>query len=65
MSSFDVTKYDGAYLCCAYVPCAIKFTAFTDESLEKNKSVSSKHGGFNIWSWIARERLFKQIYTKF
>ena len=47
---FDDRRYDGAYLSCAYVPHSIKFTEFIDESVEKIKSISSKHGRFKILS---------------
>ena len=36
------------FLSCAYVPQPRKFTAFIDESVEKNKSISSKLRGFKI-----------------
>ena len=36
------------YLSCSYGPRPMKFTTFTDESVEKNKSVSSTHGEFKI-----------------
>ena len=48
MSIFDVTRYDGSYLCCTYVSRAMKFTAFIYESVEKNKSISSKQVDFEI-----------------
>ena len=50
MSIFDVTRYDGSYLCCTYVSRAMKFTAFIYESVEKNKSISSKQVDFEIIS---------------
>ena len=43
-SIFDMRRYDRACLTCAYGPCPVRSTAFFDESVEKNKSVSSKHG---------------------
>ena len=48
MSEFDVTRHNGSYLSCCYAPCPMKFTTFIDESVGKNKSISSKHGGFKI-----------------
>ena len=42
---FDIRKYNSAYLSCAYVPRPIKFTTFINESVGKNKSISSTHGG--------------------
>ena len=36
ISIYDVRKYNGAYLSCAYVP------------RRKKKSISSKHGGYKI-----------------
>ena len=56
ISNFDVT-YNAAYLSSAYVPRTIKFTTFIDESLGKNKSVFSKHGGSKILPDIARKTL--------
>ena len=38
------------------------FTAFTDESAEKNKSISSKHEGFKFLLELARKRLFEQEF---
>ena len=35
-------------LSCAYVSRTMKFTTFTDESVEKNKSISSKQGVYKI-----------------
>lgn len=53
------------FLSCAYVPQPRKFTAFIDESVEKNKSISSKHGDFKILPYIARKRLFEQIIRNY
>ena len=38
MVIFDTRTYDGAYLSCVYVPRAMKFIAFIDESIEESKS---------------------------
>ena len=48
MSIFDVTRYIGSYLSCSYAPRPFKFIAFIDEPVEKNKSITGKHGGFKI-----------------
>ena len=48
MSIFDVRRYNGSYLSCSYVPRPMKFTVSIDESVEKVKSISSKHGGFKF-----------------
>ena len=45
--SFDVRRYNDAYLSCAYVPRSMEFTTFIDESVRKNKSISSSH-------WVIR-----------
>ena len=45
---FDAIRYNSAYLSCAYAPRTIKFTTPIDESIGKNKSISSKHGGYKI-----------------
>ena len=47
MSIFDVRRYV-SYLNCSFVPHPVKFTAFISKSVEKNKSISSKHGGFKV-----------------
>ena len=44
ISIFDVSRFNGSQLSCAYVPLTIIFTMFIDESVGKNKSISSKHG---------------------
>ena len=44
-SIFDARGYDGSYLSWSYAPRPIKFIV---ESVEKNKSISSTHGGFKI-----------------
>ena len=49
MSIFDIRRYN----------------AFIDESVEKSKSISSKHGDFKILPYIARKRLFEQIIRNY
>ena len=49
MSIFDIRRYN----------------AFIDESVEKNKSISSKHEDFKILPYIARKRLFEQIIRNY
>ena len=44
------------------VPHPVKFTAFIDESVEKNKSFSRKHGAYKILLELARKRLNKNIF---
>ena len=48
MPIFGVRSYNGSYLRYAYVFHLMKFTAFSDESIKKNKSISSKHEGFKL-----------------
>ena len=38
----------------------MKFTALIDKSVEKNKSTSSKHGGFKILLDLIRKRLLEE-----
>ena len=45
-SIFDVRSYNGSYMSCPYAPCLNKFTTFIDESVSKNKLISSSHGRF-------------------
>lgn len=40
----------------------VKLTIFIKESVEKNKSISSKHGGFRIVFKLVRKRLFERNY---
>ena len=42
MVIFDTRRYDGAYMSCVYVPRAMKFIAFIDESIEESKSTWQK-----------------------
>ena len=56
---FDVRKPNGAFVSCAYIPCTMKFNAIIYKSVEKNKPVPSKHGGYKILPWIVREGLFE------
>ena len=44
ISIFDVRRYNGAYLSCAYVPRKMKFTKFIDESVEKNNQFPANTG---------------------
>ena len=44
------------------VPRSTKFTAFVDESVEKNRSASINHGGFKTLLDIASKKFFEQIY---
>ena len=37
MSIFAVRRYDGAFLSSAHVACSMKFSAFTNESVNVNK----------------------------
>ena len=39
-----------------------EFTAFIDKLIEKNKSISSKHGGVNMLPWTCKKNLNKTIY---
>ena len=39
---------NGAYFSCAYAPRTIKFATFIDHSVEKNKSIYSKHRDYKI-----------------
>ena len=48
ISIFDVRRYSGAYLGCAYVPRLMKLTTFMDELVEKNKSISSSQESYKI-----------------
>ena len=65
MSVFDFRSYIGSYLSCFYSSRPKKFTAFIVESVEKNKSISSTHGGFKILPGIPRKRLFEEKYIIF
>ena len=65
MSNFDVRRYNGSYLSCWYGPRPLKFTTFVDESVEKNKSISSIDWGFKILPKIVRKRLVEQKYIFF
>ena len=40
----------------------MKFTTFIDESLGKNKSISSIYGGYKFLLYIKRKRLLEQKY---
>ena len=40
----------------------IKFSVAIDEVVEKNKSLSCKHGIFKIFNELARKRLLEQKY---
>ena len=62
MPDFYVRRYDGTYLSWAYIPRQMKFTMSIDESVEKNKPISSKHRGFKILLKLTRKRLFEQEY---
>ena len=48
ISFFDIRRYNTAYWICPYVLRPMKFTTFIDESVEKNKSVSYRHGGYKF-----------------
>ena len=45
---FDVRRYNSTYLSCAYVPCPVKFTMFTEESVRKSKWISSTNGSYTF-----------------
>ena len=40
------------------IPSTMKFTMFIKKSVDKNESVSSKHGGFKKLLKPARKKLF-------
>ena len=42
-----------------------KFNIFIKESVEKNESISSKHGDFRMASKLVRKKLFEQNYNFF
>ena len=48
MSIFEIRRYNDLYLSCSCVPHPMEFTAFIDESVEKNKTIPGTHGGFKI-----------------
>ena len=56
ISIFDIKRFNDAYLSCTYVPRTVKFTTFIDESVGKNKLISSKPAGHKIL------RLFKKDF---
>ena len=48
MSIFEIRGYNDLYLSCSCVPHPMEFTAFIDESVEKNKTIFGTNGGFKI-----------------
>ena len=56
-------KDDDIYFIWHNTPRLIKFTIFIKKSVEKNESISSKHGGFKKVFELVRKRLFEQNYN--
>ena len=65
ISIFDVRRYNGAYLSCAYVSRPMKFTTFIDKSQEKINQFPAYTGAIRSYLKLQEKDCLSKIYIYF